>query len=287
MKSANKGLLLPRVTSPASSIASPAAGLMVYDQANANLSYFNGAGWQNLTGNNTASGLYARFPRSKSFHSVFNLLEPSSQSYTFTVPAGVNKVWVEMWAGGNHGGILTTPISDAMSVLPRGGAAGDFASIIFPVIAGEILSITVGKGGTSNSLMAGDSRIVAPSGADYGVSRGLNSCTYSISFLYSEVSGLIQFITGGKGKKSNVSFEQSGATEFRKVIKGGKGGDSYLGKGGYGVQVSYLMPTSSFLSSGGNSTGGDGSTPGGGGGVGFNNTNNSGYGALGLIIMHW
>ncbi len=287
MKSANKGLLLPRVTSPASSIASPAAGLMVYDQANANLSYFNGAGWQNLTGNNTASGLYARFPRSRSFHSVFNLLEPSSQSYTFTVPAGVNKVWVEMWAGGNHGGILTTPISDAMSVLPRGGAAGDFASIIFPVIAGEILSITVGKGGTSNSLMAGDSRIVAPSGADYGVSRGLNSCTYSISFLYSEVSGLIQFITGGKGKKSNVSFEQSGATEFRRVIKGGNGGDSYLGKGGYGVQVSYLMPTSSFLSSGGNSTGGDGSIPGGGGGVGFNNTNNSGYGAPGLIIMHW
>jgi hypothetical protein len=285
VKATNKGLLLPRVTSPQSSISSPAAGLMVYDQANANLSYFNGAGWQNLTGSNTASGLYARFPRSRSFRAITNTAAVAAQFYTFTVPAGVNTVWIEMWAGGAYGGELTTPIVDG-TLLPFSGAAGDFASIIMPVTAGEILSIQVGNGGTSTANGAGNSRIIAPSGSTYEVARFQATCAYNGTFAVGEVPGLIQFVAGESGHRSTFSFEQSSATEFRRVIQGGKGGNSYLGKGGDGVQVSFLMPAGTFLSNGGSQYGFNGSTPGGGGGVGYGSLN-GGYGGPGLLILHW
>ena len=281
VKSANKGLLLPRVTSPASSIASPAAGLMVYDQANANLSYYNGASWQNLAGNSTANSLYARFPNSRAFFSTLHSSGIGHTPYTFTVPAGINTIWVEMWGPGSYGGELPATITE-YSTLGAGGKGGDFASFIMPATAAEVIAIQVGKGGHSASNGA-ETRIMG-TGGDYLVFRQ-NSMGYNATYAVQQVPGLIQFVAGGYGKRTSSRFEQSSSTEFRRVIKGGNGGDSYMSKGGEGVEVSYLLPGGATI---GNSYtfGTNGAMPGGGGGAGYG-ANNGGYGGPGLVIVHW
>lgn len=282
VKSANKGLLLPRVTSPASAIASPAAGLMVYDQANANLSYFNGASWQNLTGNSTANSLFARFPNSRAFFSTLHVTGGGISVYTFTVPAGINTIWVEMWGPGGYGGELPSLITE-YSTTGNGGRGGDYASFIMPATAAEVIQVQVGKGGYSNVNGGGESRIMG-TGGDYAVNKQ-NVIGYNASYSVQQVPGLIQFIPGGQAGRTSSRFEQSGSTEFRRVLKGGNGGDSYLSNGGIGTEVSYLLPSGAVI---GYQTvvGTNGAWPGGGGGCGYG-ANNGGYGGPGLIIVHW
>ena len=147
VKNPNKGLLLPRVTSPASAIISPAAGLMVYDQANSNLAYYNGANWSNLTGTAGNQGLYSRFPRSKSFVTYYKTGVASTEDFDFVVPAGIAKVWVEAWGGGDAGSIAFASGLTA----PHGGAGGDFASFLIDVVAGQTMWIKVSKGGHTGS----------------------------------------------------------------------------------------------------------------------------------------
>ncbi len=143
IKNPNKGLLLPRVTSPASAIAGPAAGLMVYDQANANLAYYNGAQWSNLTGTAGNEGLYSRFPHSKSFHTFYKNTAETTQNFDFIVPAGVTKAWVEAWGGGDSGSM---PNASGLYA-PKGGSGGDFASFLIDVVAGQTMWVKVSKGG--------------------------------------------------------------------------------------------------------------------------------------------
>ncbi len=283
VKSSNKGLLLPRITSPASSISGPAAGLVVYDQANANLSFFNGANWSNIDGSTGNQGLYSRFPNSMGFPSVSFTTGSSQVAYVWQIPAGINQIWIEAWAGGFYGGTL--PATSSNSTYAYGGDASDFASFIVNVTSGENISIAVGKGGTKD-FIPGNTLITTSAAPvrSYEISRSRSNISYNGS-LTAIVPGLLLFVEGEQGHQTKLDYVQAGTTDFRRIVTGGKGGDAYpASKGGYGSTVTYDMidnGTSSNLIS---LSAIKGATPGAGGGVSLGS---AGAGGCGYVIIHW
>jgi hypothetical protein len=291
IKSSNRGLLLPRITSPASAIASPTAGLIVYDQANANLAYHNGAQWSNLTGTTGNQGLYARFPNSVGFKGEYFNASPSYTEYTWTVPAGITKIWVEAWAAGSAGfSIQPTTTTNATSIGFRGGNAGDFGSFLMNVSSGELITVRVGKGGNSVNNIGGSTMIISSIAPvkSYTIWQKLPNLTLTIGGVATnEIPDLIQYVAGESGHLTKISYEQSSATQFRRVVSGGKGGDSYPAQkgSGEGLTISFDAATGEHLMGGLISIGSrDGSSPGAGGGVSFGSTNNGG---VGMVILHW
>ncbi|MCP9770609.1 hypothetical protein EGI22_22100 [Lacihabitans sp. LS3-19] len=284
VSSTSKGLVLPKVTSPPTTIQSPSAGMVVYDQSNANLAYYNGAQWSNLTGTAGNQGLYSRFPNSQGFMSELYNSSPSYVSSSWIVPAGVNQIWVEAWGAGDAGFVMPTTSSN--TTFTTGGDAGDFASFVVNVTPGETLSIEVGKGGTSTNINGGSTRLItsAAPARTYAVSQQRTGVLFN-NIVQTTLPGLIQFVAGQDGGISSTTYVQAGSTDFRRIITGGKGGDSYPNqRGGSGNTISYDMSDNSTTGNLISVTASGGSTPGAGGGssVGL-----GGSAGAGLLIIHW
>ena len=83
-----------------------------------------------------------------------------SQTVTgnFTVPANVNKMFVECWGGGGAG--LGFPNATAVKT-GGGGAGGGYSASLLDVSPGQIIPYVIGAGGVGNALGT-----TAPSGAD-------------------------------------------------------------------------------------------------------------------------
>lgn len=62
-----------------------------------------------------------------------------SATYTWTAPAGITHVMVEMWGGGTGGGIF-------------GGFGGSYARSVVGVVPGTVYTIAVGGGGSGNLI---------------------------------------------------------------------------------------------------------------------------------------
>lgn len=279
VKSANKGLLLPRVNTPASTITTPAAGLLVYNQTSTDLNYFNGSSWQSLA---NSTDLHARFPNSNGYPSNQGLLGGLNyREFNWVVPAGITKIWVEAWAGGDCGGFIPNPITNTSQA--RGGQAGDFGSFIMTVTPAETINIRVGIGGTSTA--GGNTTITGTSG-EYEIRNTSNNVALNGS-ISNVIPGLIDFKKGEQGSKISQSFQQFSATEFYRVVTGGDGGKAYPNQpGGQGAPCFFDTVTGVNI---GNASlfGSNGATPGGGGGVGLSNTGNAGFGGAGYVIVHW
>jgi hypothetical protein len=69
-------------------------------------------------------------------------LQKTAGTYSFTIPAGVTSVRVQLWGGGGGGGGST-----AAGNVGSGGAGGGYAEGIFTVSPGQALSIAIGAGG--------------------------------------------------------------------------------------------------------------------------------------------
>lgn len=279
VKSINKGLLLPRVPNPSQTVSNPAAGLILYNNSTQQPNFFNGSGWQALGGE-----LVARFPKAIGFQGVINVTDAQT-IYNWVVPSGISEIWVEMWAGGSAGSDFNPEnnASDLTSI--SGGNAGDYASLFVTVTPAQSLTIRVGRGGGGSSNASGGNSNILVGTTTYEVrifQRGL----YLNSSLTNPIPGLLQFVSGGSGAKSEYSFQQSSATTFRRIIKCGKGGDAFPGqKGGTGPVVSFNATTGELIPSSLISlTTGSGATPGAGGSGGLGN---SGSGGAGLIIVHY
>jgi hypothetical protein len=308
VNSKRKGLLLPRNPDPAAYVPNPAAGLVVYNETDKNINYFNGTNWNGLasinTSNNTNGGLYGRFPNSKGFFSVINSytlnqVDITFKEYSWVVPAGITKIWVEAWSGGQAGGFIP---DGRTNMFEKGGKAGNFGSFIIDVIPNETLNIKVGKGGffgvednVLNAGMAGFTTITAISGTftiggeKFIVPNPLGGSTYLNP---SEFNGLINFIEGEDGSDCSRKFHYDRFV----VIQSGKGGDAYPNqKGGQGIEVTFrnvntnpqILTVGIAYYSNSNGTGHDGSMPGGGGGVGSPDLGKGGKGGPGLVILHW
>lgn len=285
VKSSNKGLLLPRIISPNSAIASPAAGLMVYDQANANISYYNGTNWSNLTGTAVNQGLYSRFPNSLGYQSTTNIADPTYLEFTWPKPVGISQVWIEMWAAGNPGGFTPSTFHPASGNQFEGGASGDFASFILNVSSVPNITVRVGKGGYQ-ARNGGSSSIIIGANT-YAVHQAFGFLTIN-NVLNNPMNNLINFVSGTNGEQVTISHNEYMAGQFLTYLNGGKGADAYPNqKGGHGISGSYIQVSPWNFAAYTNYGFGNGASPGAGGGVGFTSSLNSGFGGNGLVIVHW
>lgn len=284
VKSTNKGILLPRITNalPAA-VPNPTAGLLIYDQPNARPAYYNGASWQALAGTTINTGLYGRFPNSKYFPSTIFYTGMPTLDYTWTVPAGVTQVWVEMWAAGNAGGYLPYELSPFGSYEFEGGASGDFASLLINVAGLPNLGISVGKGGYQNNIAGNTSVNASPN--LFVVSKGYSGIILAGNI--GALDGVIQFVSGTRGQKIIFDYTQISATNYMTLVRGGNGANAYPNQiGGEGVSGGYSTVTPFGLLIKSSLSGFNGATPGAGGGMGFGALY-AGNGGPGLVVLHW
>ena len=283
LNSDNQGLLLPRISNKETSVAYPPAGLVVYDNDNSKISYYNGNQWSNLG----ESTLTPRFPNSKGFQPPYYTAWPAQEQYLFTVPAGITQLWVEAWGGGKSGDSYPSGLQPSSTMW--GGSGGDYASFTLGVSPGQLLAFDVSKGGNSsmspnylptqivpNDGMSG--LILVSAGGENGVQIPPNT-----------TASLIKFVGGQKGLPDElfptmyITQGPMNASYQNPLSKysGANGGSSYPNQpGGKGAAVIYNGST--FYSvRGGTSVG---SSPGGGGGA-FSGGNS--MGGPGLVIVHW
>lgn len=274
VKSSNKGLLLPRIATPTSTVASPAAGLLVFDQNKAGMAFYDGAGWKNVSGNET---LLERFPNSRGFTSTFNTGvagSPNVTEYTWVVPAGVNNIWVEAWGGGRAG-----TVSNTLSAI-RGGAGGDYLSTIIPVTAGNTMWIRVSKGETNGNTY-GNTQVypnLNVTSVNLSVSSGGVSSSYKLGSINDE---LINWIGGEPSPSGNVSYQNLGTTGY--IFAQAPGGGAYPSYTKASSNTFIFNASKIFVEDFGTSN--YGSIP--GGGAPAVALNDFSYGGPGLVILHW
>jgi len=258
VSSTTQGLLPPRL-SPAQrdAIASPAAGLTIYNTTSGQLNTWNGTSWTealSATENGQLAGQTFSF---------------TGGEQLYTVPAGVTSVQVD--ARGAQGGNNTyrTP--------PSGGANGGRVVATLSVTPGEVLRVYVG--GT-----AGNGTTTQQGGYNGG---GTGAVGNYFGQPYSDVQG------GGGGGASDVRRGGS-ALANRVVVAGGGGGAGFFGGGGGGDLTGGNAPpapagiTGTLSGTGGSQTaggsqsailgqGGSAANVGGGGGGGYYGGGAGGY----------
>jgi hypothetical protein len=150
----------------------------------------------------------------------------STGSGSWTVPAGVTKVLVEIVAGGGGGNIH------------GGGGGGGYLKAILPVTAGSSINYVLGAGGTGGAggsgTNGGGSQITYGAitiFADGGSGASFNNTTKTFNAAggqYAAPTGISSFIGehGERGKPNKITFEQKSATSFFEISSGGNGGGS-------------------------------------------------------------
>jgi hypothetical protein len=175
---------------------------------------------------------------------------------TFTVPAGVTKIMVEVWGGGGGGGLNST----ATTRYGYGGGGGGYGKGIFTVTSGTNYTITIGAGGLAGTASA----------------NGGTGGTSSVGTLITATGGTgglsfgVMGVATGEGGTSSAVFSITGKSAS---MWDGFGGDSFGGGGGNG-------------GTNGKSAG-QGIAPGGGGGGGAPNTGftSGAAGGAGRIVI--
>lgn len=209
---------------------------------------------------------------------------------TWTVPAGVTKILVEVWGAGGGGCVLA------------GGGAGGYVKAHFNVNPGDVINYSTGDGGagavsasaTSGSIsvcIVGAVNLTAGGGQGALFLTAANGQgglggSYSVSGSYANYIGL----SGGSGKSQERSYYQFNATTYYESGKAGRGGDAPNNPDSGGAGQTYLYNTTGAALVFRNGNPSVGLVPGGGGasGVQYGTTNiGGGSGADGLIIVHY
>jgi hypothetical protein len=187
-------------------------------------------------------------------------------SGSFTVPTGVSQIEVEVWGAGSGS------YASAATVPSGGGAGGGYArKRITGLTSGQVISVTVGAGGSAGSTSAAPGPGSSTSFGSYvsATGGGLNPlATVANPWLGASTVGL------GVGGDINVGGS-SGGNGLSNI--GGAGGGGALGGGMTHVATSYAI---------------NGQAPAGGAsGSGTGQNNNTaqpgGMGAPGLVIVRW
>jgi len=181
-------------------------------------------------------------------------------SGTFTVPTGITRIMVQVWAGGGGGG---SPGSSGQ-IGGLGGYGGFGAAIITGLTPGGTVSVTVGSGGAGGNQTAGSaggtssfgsyiSCTGGTAGAQTGGATALpGTATFSgvaqvlnkINYVGSASSYLQQSVAvmagNGGGANGNVGYSDSCGS----IYPGGGGGGGYGGGGGGGTPL--VTPAAPF-----------------------------------------
>lgn len=237
----------------------------------------DGQAGQVLMKNNSGQMSWGSLSEFKNFR-VFTFTFPSA-TQTFSIPAGVTRIGVEIWSGGGGG------------AAGGGGGAGGYAYRVLDVFAGGTLSIIVGGGGQGafppTAAQAGGISQVSFGTANFAVSGGnaaLANFPGTGGFMFS-YSGNLDILSqrGQTGRKNQLSYQQYSATEFVLYTRYGNGGIAPFqpSTGGEGGQT-FVSTTTGFTLN--ESPGAQGFGYGEGGGGGLTN----GYpGAEGRVIVWW
>jgi hypothetical protein len=103
---------------------------------------------------------------------AFNGIEQFTASNTFTIPAGITNLLVELWGAGGGGGYYKS--GNPTDCLEAGGGSGGYSRAVIAVTPGATYTVTVGKGGhgaiapglsgAGPATAGGDSEILDSSG---------------------------------------------------------------------------------------------------------------------------
>ena len=258
-------------TSEQNTLSPQQAGNVVYNTDQKTLAVHNGTAWQYVATNAPEA---SQFQNEKAF---FN-------TQLWTVPPGVTRIMAETWGGGQGGDGYRSANG---GLYAKGGNAGAYARGFMVVTPGTSLTLTVGGGGVgvlpsyyASPGNGGDTSIQSTTTsikAGGGYTNGQNT---AIAFIYGDSVGF--GLEGGSGKRVTISYGQQNSTGYVLLIQCGDGGTAYGAQpGGVGEQFASLNSSSLLYTTGGP---GDGSFPGGGGGAGYAT---GGYGAPGMIVLHW
>jgi hypothetical protein len=276
-QSNNKGIVLPSNANPTMNIVAPSAGTMVYNSNSQTPNFYNGSAWQSVAAPTTTNMGYK------------NMAVYPAGTFTWTVPAGVSKIYVEGWGGGGGGRIYFSGTTFINLIEGNGGAAGSFGYRIMEVTQGEVYSIVVGKGG------AGDPNLgYSTTGGATSLSLGFFTAFYcdggrNDGYLNSPpaISGYHGLVQGENGHGPEISVSFFSQTEYVQNIKLGDGGSAYNGgKGGLGSHLVFktgnLILATPILNK-------NGGIPGGGGAAAYPayNANYGGNGGDGKLIIHY
>jgi hypothetical protein len=186
-------------------------------------------------------------------------------SGSFSVPAGVTQVEVEVWGGG-AGSFASVP-----GLPSGGGCGGGYArKLVTGLTPGQMISVTVGSGGTGGNTLGGP----AAAGGVSSFGQYVSATGGSLNYLASPSVPQNGATPPGVGVGGDVNFTGS-AGQAGISNQGGMGGGAPMG----GAQNS-------------GTTGNVGNFPGGGAaGAGTGATSNTGYngaaGSGGLIVVRW
>jgi hypothetical protein len=192
---------------------------------------------------------------------------------SFIVPAGITKLFIEVWSGGGNGSVYSA--SAIFQVNGGGGGSGAYANFFLDVTPGATVTYNVGS---------------VASGFNSGISYGGNSISINNGFNADNITGAgfgatlfintfsnVFFTKGTMGNFNVNTVYTIGATTYTEY-RGGKGGDAPNGgAGGLGE----------IARSGYNSFSDKGSFPGGGGGAATSNGTAVNAGANGAVIIRY
>lgn len=192
---------------------------------------------------------------------------------TFTVPAGITRLFIEIWSGGGNGSAYSA--SAAFQVNGGGGGSGGYANFFLDVTPAANVSVNVG------SVASGVNSGISYSGNFISINNGFNADNltgpgFGGTLALNTFSNVF-FSKGSVGVFNTNTVYTIGATTYTEY-RGGKGGDApFGGAGGFGE----------IARSGYNSGSDSGAFPGGGGGASTSNGTTIKAGGTGAVIIRY
>jgi hypothetical protein len=151
---------------------------------------------------------------------------------SFTIPAGVTEIMVELWGAGSGGILNTTSTSFVLQGQYFGGSSGGYASTVQTVVPGYNLSYNIGSGSSShaynvNGTDGGSSTVIFASGNLIALGgKGHVVTSFESSGVQSGSSSLPNYtnVYGNSGGFPTFKSEQTTSTDFWKIVTTGDGG---------------------------------------------------------------